>query len=113
MVSNEPDSEPTDVEYVGLEEKNSIPDEILLKMFNTGVSFRTLSAILKLILQLFEAENSYHLSPAYLFQRYKKVMETGENTHRAAIENEKLPGTICFDHQSMKVLNEKLNCMAL
>lgn len=103
----QPEPEPSDDEYVGLDEKKSIPDEILLKMFNTGVSFRTLSEIIKLTLGLFGAENSYHLSSAYLFQRYKKVMQSEENTYRGAIENEKMPGTICFDHQSMKHLNEK------
>lgn len=76
-------------------------------MFNTGVSFRTLEQILKLAFKLFNAENSYHLSSTYLFQRYKKLMESNESTHIANIENANFPGTICFDHQSMKTLNEK------
>lgn len=76
-------------------------------MFNTGVSFRTLSEILKLALKMFDAENSYHMSPTYLFQKYKKLMEKKENEHRDTIENEEFLGTICFDHQKMKALNEK------
>lgn len=100
---------PSDDDFVGPEEKKSIPDEILWKMFNTSVSFRTLSEILKLAFKVVNAENRFFTSPAYLFQRYKKMMESREDDHRAAIENDKSLGTICFDHQKMPMLNEKLS----
>lgn len=89
------------------ESKKLIPDDVLWKMFNTGVSFRSLSEILKLAFSMFNAENSFCLSPAHLFQKYKELMQLKENSHRATIEEKKSPGTICFDHQKMSMLNGK------
>lgn len=106
--AEEPDFDPPDDdEFILAEPKKKISDEILYQMFNTGVSFRTLSEILKLAFKVVEAENHFHLSPAHLFQRYKNIMEVKENDHKAAIGNEKSFGTICFDHQSMQTLNVK------
>lgn len=58
----EPNDDPSSDDEFKDESKKSVPDDILWKMFKTGVSFRSLAEILKLALSIFNAENSFYIA---------------------------------------------------
>lgn len=87
--------------------KREIPEDILWAMFNTGVSFRSLSKLLELAFSLFNEKESYNFSYSYLFQKYKKLSIAKENAYKTRIQSENVFGTICFDHQKMQELSNK------
>lgn len=76
-------------------------------MFNTGVSFRSLSKVLDLAFSLSSNMEVYHSSYTYLFQKYKELSIAKENAYKTRISRENVLGTICFDHQSMQELSNK------
>lgn len=69
-------------------DKRHIPDEILWRMFNTGVSFRSLSTILDLAFTTANAENSFYTSTTYLFKKYQSLLEKRESCFKIKIRDD-------------------------
>lgn len=88
-------------------ERQSIPDEVLWKMFRTGVSFRTLSKVLDLAFFTAGADNRFHTSVAHLFNKYQQINLKKEIAYLTAIRENNSFGSICFDHQKMRKIQGK------
>lgn len=88
-------------------EKQSIPDETLWKMLNTGASFRQLSTILDLAFTTVKCQNNFHTSSSHLFKSYQRLLQSKEAEYKLGIQHSQSYGTICFDHQSTRKLTGK------
>lgn len=101
------DNEPSDDEIIGANKKKAIPDNILWKMCETGISFNVLSKILKLSYSVLGGAGNFKLSSSHLFKRYQRMAEGKEIEYRHEIQNKNSFGTLCFDHQNMKQVSGK------
>lgn len=88
-------------------QKKSIPDDILWKMCKIGISFASLSEVLKLAYSVVNEENNFHLSASHLFKSYQRISETKGITYEDEIRSKASIGSVCFDHHSMKQLSGK------
>lgn len=104
LQSLQPDPDDSDFEVV---EKQSIPDEILWRMFNTGASFRQLSTILDLAFTIAKGQNQFHTSSSHLFKSYQRLLQSKEAEYKLNIQQSQSYGTICFDHQATRKLTGK------
>lgn len=102
-----PDEEPSDDEAQLDNKKKSIPNDILWKMFETGVSFSSLSEILNLGFSVVGERDNFHLSASHLFKTYQKMAERKESRYKDEIRSGNMYGTLCFDHHRMKQLSGK------
>lgn len=104
---SDPNPDESDDEYFVSTEKKNIPDEVLWKMFHTGVSFRTLSIVLKAAFDLTNKKDQFYVSAPHLFKQYQRILRTRENEYKDRIREDKSLGSICFDHQKMKRIEGK------
>lgn len=88
-------------------EKQHIPDDILWKMFGTGVSFRALSDILDLSFAVADTHKRFFTSTAYLFKNYQRMLAAKENDYKTQVRGAISYGTICFDHQATRKITGK------
>lgn len=102
---SDPDSS-DDEDYIDYE-RQSIPDESLWKMFGTGVSFRTLSTILNEAFEISGIGNQFYTSQTHLFNKYKQMHAQKELEYKESIRANNSLGSICFDHQKMKMIQGK------
>lgn len=87
--------------------KEYIPDEVLWKMFETGVSFRALSDILNLSFAVVNAAKRFCISTSYLFKSYQRMLQAKEKKYKAQVREAVSYGTICFDHQNTRKITGK------
>lgn len=88
-------------------ERQSIPDESLWKMFVTGVPFRTLSTILNEAFEISGNRNQFYTSQTHLFNKYKQIHAQKELEYKESISANNSLGSICFDHQKMRMIQGK------
>lgn len=107
--SNDSDPDPSDSDDEDFipTEKENIPDEVLWKMFHTGVSFRALSIILETAFGLTNKRDQFYVSASHLFKQYQRILRTRENEYKDRIREDNSLGSICFDHQKMKRIEGK------
>lgn len=102
---SDPDSS-EDEDYTD-NERQSIPDESLWKMFGTGVPFRTLSTILNEAFEISGNGNQFYTSQTHLFNKYKQMHAQKELEYKEFISANNSLGSICFDHQKMRMIQGK------
>lgn len=102
--SPDPDFEDYDI---GNMNKRPIPDDHLWTMYGTGVSFRALSTVLDSAFTVANAKNQFCTSTPYLYNSYKRLLQTKENEYQIRVQGDQSFGTICFDHQNMQKISGK------